>query len=444
MAKTQLLKKEVLPFRSRSEASFYGAPIVGNPDPILRFLALKGEEAYRIMERNSTATFAARQIRDNNVLNPGSTIHLGRSKSRASKLLRDFAIEMMQGVYNWSLVEKKIQDALYWGWRPMEIVWRPDFRFKRKSYWVPKFIVDKNPENFRFTVDRDLAYVNPLTGDIDIFDQPLDELKWLICTYGSLDNPYGNGIYQNVWLINFARDRFFEMFAQGMQRSMGMIKVKEGGMRPSTDISGPEDSGKIIASVSNEIRDMVSVLNSHNILVERFGWTAEMISNINFADGWIKAIEYIDKQITRVVATESLSWQESEFGSRAQSVVHSQSGTKTAMEDAKQRDEWINHGIIERALEFNFGEIDPGDMPRFMSNVRTPLEMANVKTAYDMGGDIDGDELERRFNIPFANEETKNVLKGSARLKSGPGKQSVDGDPDKAVREEDEKSREDK
>ncbi len=443
------LSKEIMPFHSMELFhSWSKHNIIQNPDPVLTYLVNGSEEAYRIAERNNGAIGAAREKRDSTLLSQGSRIICGRSKSKYARKLQDLTIKVFKQIKSWHLVQMKIQDAFYWGWRPMEVIWDTNFRWERKTLWVPHKFIDKKPEFFRFTANRDLAYLNRQTGEYTVYSDPLEKLKWFICTYNSIDNPYGNAIYQRVWLAHFAKDRFFEMFASGMQRSMGLIKLKEGITHPTSDrmmatLTETALSSEIIGQVSSEIRDIISLLNSHNVLIERSGWEIEFVNNINFASGWISAMEYIDKTITEIIATESLSWKESEFGSRAQAVVHSQSGKITAMGDGRVRDEWINEGIIEQFIKFNFGDVDPDDMPRHQSYATIPLDFPTVKQASEMGMDQDLDEIAYRFNIPVADETTARVLKGNIIGQRGPTEDGEDMNPKRKVQQEDEESRKD-
>lgn len=439
----KFLTKELSSFSQDQVYRIKRTSLISNPDPVLSYLAMQDEQAYRIMERNNSAVGSSRFRRDSNVLSDGSSIVVGSSGSRAAKMLRDFTISYFKNIHMWPTVERKIQDALYVGWRPMEIIYESDFRWKRSNYWVPSTFREKNQEGFKFTAERNLARQNSINGDYEIYESDLDKLKWLVCTYGSLDNPYGNGIYQRVWLTHFARDQFFEMFTQGMQRSMGMMKLKEGFKGMTEDVAGLDSSNpqEVMTSITGEIQSILTVLNSHNVLIERGGWTIDFLNNVSFADGWIKAIEYIDRQLHLMIATENLSWQDTENGSRANGVVGAQSSQKTAREDARVRDSWITDLIIRRTAELNFGEIDPEDLPHFMSHVRMPLDINIVKSAYDMEFPLDGEEVARRLYLPIATEETKTKIQSQGKKDSGPARQDTTQDPKKKVQEENEKSR---
>lgn len=417
--------------------------LVSNSDPVLTYLAMQNESAYRIMERNNSAVGSSRGRRDTNLLSEGSSIVLGSSGSKGARLLRDFTIAFFKNIHMWPSVEKLIMDAMYVGWRPMEKIYESNFRFRRSNYWVPKYFREKNQENFKFTQDRDLARINPLTGDYEIYDTDVDKLKWLTPAYGSTNDPYGKGVYQGVWLTHFARDSFFEMFTQGMQRSMGMMKLKQalGIMNDTVPVSDSSNPAEVMNSITGELQQILNVLNSHNVLIERSGWTIDFLTNVTFADGWIKALDYIDRQISLMVATENLSWQDTKNGSRSNAVVGARSGDKTAVQDARTKDSWITDLIIRPTLELNFGEIDPADLPHSISHVRMPMDGNVIKLFSDMGVDLDGDEIARRFYLPIATEETKNVLKGVQKSKTGPTRQDTSDDPKKEVQKENEKSR---
>lgn len=445
--KVDQLQKEIVPFLSEWEMRLSGTSIIANPDPVLRFLANKDESAYRIMERNHPKEiYAPRQNRDNKLLSAGSEIVLGESKSNGARFLHAFMVAAMKRIERWPQVQALIQDAVYWGWRPMELVWDTAFRHKRTEYWVVSRIVDKLPENFRFTVDRNLVYVDPRTGNHLIFDDENADLKWLTPTFGSIDNPYGDAIYKRVWIPAFAKSRFFEAFAQGMQRSTGTLKVRHGFNRPAGDaevasITDSRDPDDVMNSVVSEVREIVDYLNSHNILIETGGFSVELLTDVNFGEGWIAAMKYIDESISLTIATESLSFQESQFGARAQAIVHDRAGTRTAIADALIRDSWINEGLIDKILRVNFGtDIDPSDKPKFRSRVRRETTIEQVKAFVDMGGEADADRVAVEFGVPIADEDTERVLKAVVKT-TGPG-QETDEDGEDAIERGEEESRE--
>jgi len=443
----KFLQKELIPFSSGITRSFGNRGIMGNPDPVLLYIANNDERAYRIMERNDSAVKAGRQNRDNNLLNPGFSIRKGSSKSRGSKTLHEFTINWFKRIKKLQTFRIRSLDAMYQGFRPFENTFS-EISFRSKPYLAPISPKEKNQENFRFTEQRDLAYFDRQKREYVIFENEIARLKWFIPSYGSLDIPQGVGIYQSVFLIYFAKSKFFEMFSQGMQRSLGMVKAKQtgfGGMVAPAASRATEEAAnaqEVFSSVVRDITEIIEVLNSSNILVEKAGWTLDFLNNVSFADGWIKALDYVDKQITLIVASEILSFQEGKFGSRAQSVMHAESGNKTAMVDGGWFDSEWNDNFILPVLEYNFGEIDPDDAPKQISHCRIPLTLADVKTAYNMGMKLDADEIARRFYLPLADEDTTNILKLVKPTKTtGPNRENPGSNPKKQVQKQDEQTR---
>jgi hypothetical protein len=425
LSKVKHIRKEVVPFSNSMGMLLNGTAIIGNPDPVLMYLARRGEEAYRIMERNEPkAIFAARQNRDGKLLSGGSEILVGEGKTEKAKRIHAFVVAAFRRIEQWPAVEARMLDAIYWGWRPMELVWDTGFRFKRKTYWAIARIIDKYPEQFRFTIDRELVWVDPQTGEHIIYNRPGDELKWMICTYGSVDNPYGDGLYKRVWLLQYAKSRFFEMFAKGMERSMGIVSISHGFNRPAgpAEVAMIKDNrppGEAMEAITDDIRDAIDYFNVHNIWLQVGGYRMELLTDVAFSEGWVGAMNYIDDAMSLAVATESLSFQEAQYGSRAQSVVHDRSGMRTAITDARFRDNWINEQLIRKLVETNYGDVDPGDMPKFRSKVRREVSLDQIKTFVDMGGETDADKVALEFSIPPVEDDTENVLK-AVELTPGP------------------------
>lgn len=444
----KFLSREIIPFRSELTRGYGNLSVItSNPDPVLLYLAQGDERAYRTMERNDPAVSSGREKRENNLLSSGFSIKRGSSKLPASKRLHLFTIDWFKRIKALPEVRKRVFDGLCVGWRPLENTFTY-FDFKGKTYGAPTIIREKDQECFRFTTDRDIAHFDRLKNEYVIFDNPIARLKWFTSTYGSTNNPYGVGVYQKAFLPHFARDKFFEMFSQGMQRSMGMIKAKQTGLanlsgpaasKATDDIMNGQDA---MNNVVSDIQQILDTFNSQNILLEKAGWVIDFLNNVSFADGWIKALEYVDKQITLIVATEMLSFQEAQYGSRAQAVVHADSGNKTSMNDGGWFDSVWNDCLINPVLAYNFGEIDPDDLPKHLSHCRIPLTLTDIKVAYDMGMPLDADEIARRFYLPLADEDTTNILKlPNPVKKTGPNPQNPGGDPKKQVTKADEKTR---
>lgn len=393
----KLLSKEIVPF-SPVDFRLGGLPIVDNPDPVLRYLALRGEEEYRTMERAEPTIGTAKRTRVNTLLSFGTHVQSG-SKTAASRLLRDFTVSALKGINDFRTVQRLMLDAIYWGWRPMEVTYSTAFRWRGRERWVPKKIREKKPEQFRFTLSRDLCYIgNGMITDPIVFDQPEDRYNWIVCTAGSTDNPYGDALFKGVWLVYYIKQRFMQMWSQGMARSIGVVSVKQ-----TADASGSllGEGSKKMEEVVGELRDVLRALNEKGILVQKFGWTVDLLSDIDFSEGWKHPLAYCDEIITLAILGETLTQKIGAQGSRAAADTHRAGLLDFCKSDAPLLETWMSDNLIAPMLELNFGEIDPDDLPKFRSRLSTAIDLEKARVLWALGATLDGVPLADDAGVPI-------------------------------------------
>jgi phage gp29-like protein len=402
-----LLKKETVPWWSGLASAQTGVAIVDNPDPVLLYMAQRNEEIYRVMERSELAIKTARQKRDNTLLAARSEVQAGSNQSPAAKTLKDWTVAFLKRIPDFPMVQRQILDAIYWGWRPLEVLWEAEFSHEGSQYLGVKSIREKKPEQFKFTKERDLAWYNPElptpTGDPELFrlELPANRMRWLVATHGSTDNPYGVGLYQAVWFLWYIKNRFVEMWSKGMGRSLGVVVARQsaGSMADAS-----QDPVVAMESIKTELRDVLDLLNKNNILIERGNWTLDFVSDVSFSSGWQQALDALDKKLMLAVATDLLSFDEAQHGSRAQATVHRTTAIDTARMDARFLESVINDQLLDVALEANHGEIDPEDKPRWRSKIHNRLTMEGAQALFDMGAPLDGSRLAEEWGVPLATD----------------------------------------
>ena len=398
-ARLSLLAKEVLPFGGQKLRTS-GVAVIGNPDPVLSILSQRGEDTYRIMERSETAISAARQHVDTTILEAGSEVVIGESGSPEAEKYRDFAIDFLKRIHKWTEVQERMLDAIYWGWRPFELLWSPQVGRDGEMRWFCHAAVEKDPAKFRFTDTRELVlFEDSIRSEPRLLNQPEDWIHWMTCTSGSIHNPYGEALYQKVWLIWYAKQRFFQLWAQGMERSMGILSLKKTGAEDAT-LSAEEAWNEVKSEVQQTIRQ----LRDANILVSMPGWETELKSDISFSDGWQGIVDYCDHKINTTVAGETLSFKEAEFGTRAQGETHGKSGSKVAKHRSRKLEGWVNDELLKRAFAINFGEVKPDDLPKWRSRLGREMDMDVAKFILTNGGKLDGTRIAADGNVPLATE----------------------------------------
>jgi len=397
------LQKEIAPF-SRDDMQINGVAVVSNPDPVLQYLQVSDESHYRMMERSELAISSSIQKRVGTIISAGSDVQLGKSGSEKAKKYKDFAVALLKAIPDWSTVQEKALESIFWGWRPMEVILDPNFSFKGESKWGIKEILEKMPEEFKFTVGRDLVYVGDGFNDPILFNRPEDKLHWWICTSGSTNNPYGEALLRKVWFIWYIKNRFMQMFSTGMERSNGVIMAKQ-----QINLESVSKQATM-ADLVGELEDVLSLFSNNNILVQRAGWELEFMGDIEFSEGWKYPLNYCDELIRNGIIGGSLTMQVGDVGSRAAADVHESGTVGIARKDAKVLEGWINDGLIHPYLEVNYGEIEDEDLPKWRSKISNPVNIENAHVLYQLGAPIDGIKLAAEAGVPLVLDPTDDDL----------------------------------
>lgn len=397
------LANEVAPF-SVEQLRYGGGAWVENPDPVLRTLAKVGDESqWRIMERSEPVISSSKALRVNTLLAAGFQVVEGESGSPRAVELRRWTEAFIRRIPHWKTVLRKCLDAVYWGWRPLEVIWSFDWVYEGRTYWGVQRIYDRLPEYFRFTPERHLIWVGPGISQPEwiTFDRPEDELKWLICTHGSTDNPYGEALFRDIWLLWFIKSRFQEMWSRGMGRSLGLIKAHLNHDFASAVGSTAE---RTIPELAAELRDVIAQLNNANVLIEKEGWELDFSSDIRFSEGWRHPLEYCDELLRIAIAGQTLAQKIGNVGSRAAAETQRKGLIDYGRGDGAELEGWINDGLLHPAVYVNHGEVAPEDMPRFESRLGKEADLDAAKALFAMGAPIDGQELASQHGVPIVLE----------------------------------------
>ncbi len=396
------MTREIVPFSS-ADFRMGSVAMVENPDPVLQHIAFKGEEEWRTMERACAAVSIAKKKRVNTLLSYGSEIQAG-SNSKEAKDLQQWAIQLYKRIDKLSIVHRRKLDAIFWGWRPLEAILDFGFKYKGKSFWGVKNIYEKMPEDFRFTVDRELVYVGNGYQDPIVFDKPEDKYHWLVCSAGSTNNPYGEAEYREVWFAYYIGQRFLQLWGQGMGRSVGTMKVKEGASMLGGMIEG---NAKTIPEIAREVSDVIRTLNERGVLIERSGWSVELLKDIRFSEAWSGPMDYIDNMIRLILTGETLTSSTGGEGSRAASEVARSGLIDYCKSDAKCLESWENDDFLAPLVRLNHGEDVPDeDMPKWRSKIGQVVDVVKAQALFEMGAPLDGKKIAADAGVPLITDPT--------------------------------------
>lgn len=374
-----------------------GLKLLRNPSPILRYVAAGEDESlWRTMERTEGQLGAAKQHRISVMVGDGTSVVAGPTKNKDASDLKNFVVAQLKNVRKWNTVIEKVWDAIAWGHRPLKMIWNPTMKWRGKEYWGVTDIREKSPENYTFTTDG-LLVRKPYSGDQSyrVKNAGQNKFQWMLASSGGCDTPFGVPWYESIYLAHFIKGQFLQMFSQGMERSMGVIKVTQGAGAPQA-----KDS-KAMQQIVDDVMEMVDLLAKNNILISNGDIALELATQINYSDGWLKALEYFDKIITLLMLGENLSMYVGSKGSYGAADAHIEGPLKQlARRDARSVSAVINEYLIEPLVTLNWGPVDSDIMPRLRFEIEQEMNLEATRMLYDFGATIDGSAMARRFGVP--------------------------------------------
>ena len=401
-ARVKRLSREIVPFSS-TDLIMGKVPYVSNPDPVLQYVALKDESEYPLMERAEPAIGSAKRKRMNTLFSFGTEVQAGNNSKEALDL-KDFAVHLLKNIHKWRTVQRLMYDAIFWGWRPLEAMWQFDLKWRGKPYWAPKEIHEKKNHHFRFTPERELVYVGNGTSDPVVFNRWEDDYHWLVCTAGSTDNPYGEALYRSIWLIYYVKQQFFQLWAQGMKRSVGVIQAKQ--TVDATSALMGAAAAKSVEEIASDLRQVLRYLDQKNVLVSKYGWVLEMLTDVEFSEAWKQPIDYCDEIITIAITGETLSMRLGDVGSRAAAQVHRDGLIDYCKSDAGEIENFVNDELLTPALTLNFGDIPLDLLPKYRSKIHQVVDVEKASKLYNMGLPVDGERLAAEAGVPIALDDS--------------------------------------
>jgi phage gp29-like protein len=169
-----------------------------NPDVVLRTEAGgKGLKLYDEIKRDAHAgaVLQSRALwvveKEWEIISADTTPRIGRqAKVTQEQRIADYVAEVIKKTNYDSACQEQLAGVLY-GYRPAEVMWEAS----EGDIWINKIYV-KHPRRFCFTPQRELRLLTPQNM---IEGEEVPPNKFSVFTYGSTDNPYGEGLGQSLW-----------------------------------------------------------------------------------------------------------------------------------------------------------------------------------------------------------------------------------------------------
>ena len=220
-----------------------------NPDPTLRTEAQgKGLKLYDEVKRDPHAgsVLQTRCLavvgKDWDVLPAESARKTGRPAATTQEQKVADLVKKALVSTNFEQATQELLQAILYGFYVAEVIWK----IKDGNIEISK-IRSKHPRRFSFTQDREPRLLTPQNM---IEGEELPGRKFMVFTYGSSDNPYGEGLGQSLWWSVWFKKhgiKFWLLFLEkfGMPTSVGKYP-------PGTDPDQQQALLDAIDAIQNE------------------------------------------------------------------------------------------------------------------------------------------------------------------------------------------------
>lgn len=385
-----------LPGRSQAFTGASGARELLNRDPVLVSLApaanlsYSDERVFATMEREHKIKDARRHL-ESEIFSFGWAVQEGRSGSPGAQRLREFAETLWERLPGKETILKRLHDATYYGWRPLQVIVDTEARAQNRAVWLPSSIIDKDPWRVRYLEDGGLIFKPGFSSTPVVFTPEEAVIGWLCPRVGTLDTPYGRGLLSDAFILWFAKQKMWERFHRGSERALGMVKVKA-----DTDETG-EDLGKSIAAIRSQVQDLMAFLNDQNVLLETGDWTVDFLDSPATITGGISSLVHLDEAIMTLFCGEILTSNPGDRGTQALGSVQRDVKSEYAREASRESVEAPMTDLFRRYIRINFGDVDEEDLPSFVNLAAEQLDPAAVSQLFAMGAPIDATVTAERW-----------------------------------------------
>lgn len=329
MAVKNLSKEVASRSRSRDYAAFAG--YLPNPDPVLK---KQGRDISVYKELGSDAHIQSEILKRKSSLRALEYKLKGEDDTTVK-----FAEECIKNLPMYSIIGE-ITDAVLYGYKPLEIMWQ-----KQKDSIVPKSLVGKPPEWFRFDNEN-----NPLFLSKEAWEgEELPPYKFIIAANEpTYENPYGHACLSSCfWPVVFKRGgmKFWVTFTEKYGSPWVIGKYGRGTQQRDIDT--------LLENLENMVEDAVGVIPDESSVEIK-----EAAGKGASAEIYEKLLNFCNAEISKAIVGQTLTSQVGDKGSYAASKTHKQVLEDIITSDAKIVEEVFNT-LIDWTLKINFSNPSP-------------------------------------------------------------------------------------
>jgi len=308
-----------------------------NPDPVLRSEAAgKGIKLYDEVKRDTHAG-GVLDKRYRTVVGKEWEVIPATEESRDMKIA-DSVKEVLLAT-NFDLGREKLLSAILYGYAVSEIMWQ----LSEGDIWIDRFL-DKHQRRFIFSPERELRLLTRQS----IFDgEPVTDRKFIQFTYGSADNPYGEGLGQRLWWpVWFKKNgiKFWVMFAEKFGGPTGIGKYPPGALK--------EDQDKLLDAI-NAIHQETGVIIPENMAINLLEATRSGTINT-----YETLCNFMNAEISKAVLGGTLTTEIGKTGGAyAAAETHFEAEQGIIKADADALCACLNKSVIRWLVDYNFPDI---------------------------------------------------------------------------------------
>jgi len=231
-------------------------------------------------------------------------------------------------------MQELLQGILY-GFYALEVMWE-----SKDGKWLPKKLRAKHPNRFVFDLDRNPRLV---TWNSLLEGEELPERKFVIFSYGSSDNPYGEGLGQRLWWpVWFKKNgiKFWLIFLEkfGMPTPVGKYP-------PGTS----KEAQQALLDAIDAIHTETGVKIPNTMAIELL--EAARQGTVSHRD----LCDYMDAGMSKTILSSTLTTEVGQTGGAyAASQTHDEVRGDILKADADVLCECLNESIIKWIVDFNF------------------------------------------------------------------------------------------
>lgn len=280
---------------------------------------------------------------------------------------------------------RRMTNASLYGWLPCQVI--PE---RREGMWAPVRVIPHDPWHFRFAYDppRRLLYLpTEWSADFKMYSESETQLGWLCIQVGDLLSSYGLGKGSTIWTAARVARAIYQHFYSNTSREWGMMMVEP---REGTSQTLAEE----VEALRSDLAIINDYLNNQNILVQSNKFKVSWLDQSEFIEDGVKLMDHLATGLRIMIQGGHLTSATVGAGPVGSSATQERrlwayqgqvlaESIEAPISSLLATWLWVNEGV----------ELDPEDLPQFVSRFRLKPAAADVDRLWNMGAAFRGRRL---------------------------------------------------